>query len=85
MQGLHIRGIVVHKTEPRRSDVFTGVVDFSGLSLIKLKKEEMEAQVSGFLFSSPRVMKLQRCFGKMFFLSDGIQRVWLRVVFRVWQ
>ncbi len=27
------------------SDVFAGVMDFSGMSLIKLKKEEMEAQV----------------------------------------
>lgn len=31
------------------SDVFTGVMDFSGMSLIKLKKEEMEAQVSVFM------------------------------------
>lgn len=29
--------------------VFTGAMDFSGLSLIKLKKEEMEAQVSVFM------------------------------------
>lgn len=33
-------------------------MDFSGLSLIKLKKEEMEAQVSVFTFSSPPSPKI---------------------------
>lgn len=33
-------------------------MDFSGLSLIKLKKEEMEAQVSAFTFSSPPSPKI---------------------------
>lgn len=31
------------------ADVLPGAMDFSGLSLIKLKKEEMEAQVGGFM------------------------------------
>lgn len=30
------------------SDAFAGVMDFSGMSLIKLKKEEIEAQVRFF-------------------------------------
>lgn len=36
-------------TRLTRVNVFTGPMDFSGLSLIKLKKEEMEAQVSVFM------------------------------------
>lgn len=40
-------------------------MDFSGLSLIKLKKEEMEAQVSAFTFSSPPSPK------SLFFLMES--------------
>lgn len=46
LQSVHILMLHVTLTDPRCSDVFPGVMDFSGLSLIKLKKEEMEAQVS---------------------------------------